>query len=155
MKLTKFTMLVISATLFFSCNLEKTNESSTSIMDTVKVESTPMVGNDVDEHGCKPSAGYTFSTLKNECIRVFESGIRMNAKTKGVDTTTSAFVVFKSETEKNEAEIFMPNSDKTIILKGEGDKPRSWVNSEYKLVETNNIYSLQNSKSELLYQSEK
>lgn len=154
MKLTKFTKLVISATLFFSCNLEKTNESSTFIMDTVKVESTPMVGNDADEHGCKASAGYTFSALKNDCIRVFESGIRMNAKGAGIDTTTSVFVVFKSEIETKEAELFIPNA-KSVILKGEGEKPTSWGNADYKLVLTDNVYSLQNAKSELQYQSEK
>ncbi|MDP5008796.1 MAG: hypothetical protein NWQ13_07395 [Glaciimonas sp.] len=37
----------------------------------------PMVGADVDAHGCKPSAGYTWSVLKKSCIRSFELPIKM------------------------------------------------------------------------------
>ena len=33
-----------------------------------------LVGNDVDEHGCKPSAGYSWCEAKQKCLRVWEEG---------------------------------------------------------------------------------
>ena len=33
------------------------------------------VGGELDAHGCLPAAGYTFSVVRNGCIRVFESGV--------------------------------------------------------------------------------
>ena len=34
--------------------------------------SAPMVGNDADAHGCRASAGETFSRLQQRCVRVFD-----------------------------------------------------------------------------------
>lgn len=33
---------------------------------------TPMVGNDTDVHGCKPSAGQSYSFLLKKCVQVFD-----------------------------------------------------------------------------------
>lgn len=48
------------------------------------------VGGDRDKHGCIGSAGYQWSEVQQDCIRVFEKGIRM----KAVDGSQSAFIVF-------------------------------------------------------------
>ncbi|MFA6106891.1 MAG: hypothetical protein WC745_04450 [Patescibacteria group bacterium] len=32
----------------------------------------PMVGNDRDEHGCIPSAGYSWCEAKKKCLRIWE-----------------------------------------------------------------------------------
>ena len=37
------------------------------------------VGGDRDKHGCIGSAGYQWSEVQQDCIRVFEKGIRMKA----------------------------------------------------------------------------
>lgn len=75
-----------------------------------------VVGNDKDAHGCIASAGYTFSSLKNECVRLFEVGVRMNPVDESVDQTTSAFVVFKNADDILQAELFIPNSATSTIL---------------------------------------
>ena len=38
-----------------------------------------IVGGDRDKHGCIGSAGYQWSEVQQDCIRVFEKGIRMTA----------------------------------------------------------------------------
>ena len=50
-----------------------------------KLPENPIVGGDSDEHGCKGSAGYSWSIVKNECIRLFESGIRLDPKAAALD----------------------------------------------------------------------
>ena len=50
-----------------------------------------IVGGDRDKHGCIGSAGYQWSEVQQDCIRVFEKGIRM----KAVDGSQSAFIVFR------------------------------------------------------------
>ena len=35
----------------------------------------PIAGGDRDVHGCRASAGYTWSALRGECIRIFEAGL--------------------------------------------------------------------------------
>lgn len=61
-----------------ACNTNTTTQHD----DSLKVEPAqtppPMVGNDADEHGCKASAGYRWSVLRNECIRIFEAGVRLD-----------------------------------------------------------------------------
>ena len=52
-----------------------------------------MVGGDRDKHGCIGSAGYQWSEVQQDCIRVFEKGIRM----KAVDGSQSAFIVFSPD----------------------------------------------------------
>ena len=37
------------------------------------------VGNDKDEHGCIASAGYTWSEVQKDCIRLWEKGVRMES----------------------------------------------------------------------------
>jgi len=32
----------------------------------------PLVGNDSDAHGCKPSAGYSWCEAKQKCLRIWE-----------------------------------------------------------------------------------
>ena len=77
------------------------------------------VGADKDENGCVSSAGYTWSILKNDCIRVFEIGYRLNPTQINADEAVmSAFVIFDEDKEKTE--LFLPNSDKSIILNLDG-----------------------------------
>lgn len=43
------------------------------------VEETPLTGNDVDDHGCKGSAGYMWCEHTKKCIRIFEDGCSINS----------------------------------------------------------------------------
>jgi hypothetical protein len=149
--------MVKSILLFsFSCVLclsACTQTPKNEVPKAQPVVETPMVGNDVDAHGCKPSAGYTWSVVKNECIQIFNAGIRLDAKAKGLDTTMSAFVVFKSETDESQAELYLP-SQKTSILLAKDKKNGSgkWTNATYVLTQWKGMYTLENKKKKVLYQ---
>jgi len=96
-----------------------------SLKDTVK---EVKVGADADSHGCKASAGYTWSELKKECIRVFE-GTKLSHYDDGKTYTTASYVIFDG----NKAELFLDTQKESIILerKSEGD---SWVNGDWQLI---------------------
>ena len=113
----------------------------------------PMVGGDSDEHGCKGSAGYTWSVVKNECIRIFESGIRLDPQAADLDKSTSAFVVFKSENDESQAELYLPSQKTSILLpKDKKDDRGKWHNADYILTQWKGMYTLENSKKKVLYQ---
>lgn len=110
--------------LSFSCAKKVSQENKTE----TKPEKV-MVGGDSDSHGCKASAGYTWSILKNKCIRIFEGTKLSHAEENGKTYTTAAYVVF----EGNKAELFLDTQKESIILerKSEGD---SWVNGDLQLI---------------------
>ena len=118
-----------------------------------KAAEKPIVGADSDAHGCKGSAGYSWSIVKNDCIRLFESGIRLDPKAKGLEKTLSAFVVFKSDESAGQAELFLPNAKKSILLaQNKKDGAGKWTNANYTLTQWKGMYSLENKKAVLLYQ---
>lgn len=110
--------------LSFSCAKKISQENKTE----TKSEKV-MVGGDVDSHGCKASAGYTWSIVKNKCIRIFEGTKLSHTEENGKTYTTAAYVVF----EGNKAELFLDAQKESIILerKSEGD---SWVNGDLQLI---------------------
>ncbi|MHC0445514.1 hypothetical protein ACWA1F_08885 [Flavobacterium sp. 3-218] len=119
-----FLFLMISSV--FSCAKKVSQE---------KVEATPkepqkeaVVGADSDAHGCKASAGYTWSELKKECIRIFE-GTKLSHYDDGKTYTTASYVIFDGD----KAELFLDTQKESIILerKSEGD---SWVNGDWQLI---------------------
>ena len=73
-----------------------------------------IVGGDRDKHGCIGSAGYTFSVLKKDCVRLFEQKIQLKeVDPKGSFTSNTAVIL--SENHKK-AEIFLPSSKSSTIL---------------------------------------
>ncbi len=116
-------------------------------------DSAPTVGGDTDEHGCKASAGYQWSVVKNECVRLFEAGIRLDPKAEGLDTTLSAFAVFKSFEEDAQAEIFIPGQSASILLDKTGtDDAGTWKNTAYTLSQYRGMYTLDDANGKTLYQ---
>jgi len=104
---------------------------------------TLMAGNDRDEYGCIGSAGYQWSVLRNECVRIFVQGIRLDPKVPELDSTLSAFVVFKNEDDETQAEIFMPDIQKSLILNQvEDDGAGTWVAGELTLKQWRGMYML-------------
>lgn len=76
--------LIVAAFLIAGC--EKAPEGPTPLA----------AGADVDAKGCKPSAGFTWSEMKQQCIRIWEEGVAFEP----VDTTDPdqwAFVVFSDD----------------------------------------------------------
>ena len=87
----------------------------------VKPEEKIVLGNDKDAKGCVTSAGYKWSLLRKECIRVFEEGYRLNAidSLKAENSAASAFVVFDKE--EKDAELYLPATEKSILLKKQSE----------------------------------
>jgi hypothetical protein len=114
----------------FSC-ANKVNPKE-DLKEVVKQETTPqIVGNDQDEHGCKASAGYTWSVLRKECIRVFEGTRLDHTEQDDKSYTTSAFVVF--EEQGNKAELFLDTQKESIILERKSES-QPWVKDDWQLI---------------------
>jgi hypothetical protein len=84
-------------------------------------ETKELVGNDVDAHGCRGSAGYMWSAMQKKCIRPFNLPIKMISV--GDDTNKrGAFAQFNADSTK--VELFASPWSKGVILErrevGEG-----------------------------------
>ena len=85
--------------VFYADKLKKTAASLQAYLDSfLNLES--IVGNDKDAHGCKGSAGYCWSELKQKCIRPFELPLKLLNKEK----TSETGVIFSEDSTK--AEVF-------------------------------------------------
>ena len=129
---------------------QSTDQATTGSIDTTQVR----VGGDLDEHGCKGSAGYTWSVVKNDCIRIFEAGVRLDAADSTLDQTFSAFVVFADDEKENEveAELFLPSESEHNVLKPLKDEGAgAWGNDTYTLRQWKGMYSLDKGEK-LIYQ---
>ncbi len=101
---------VASLGLLFACGTSKKTTNSEKIVVTeitTENEKSVIVGNDKDEHGCIGSAGYTWSSIKNDCIRVFELENQLISSDK---SSIAGFILSSDETS---AEVF---SDKGVFL---------------------------------------
>lgn len=87
-------------------------DKKTTLVFKVK-EADQKVGVANDAHGCNAAAGFTWSEVKKDCIRLFESGVRMNPA-NDPQATTSAFIVFSADSAQ--VEVFLPNVENHPIL---------------------------------------
>ncbi|WP_396149756.1 hypothetical protein [Flavobacterium sp.] len=98
-----------------------------TLMDTI-------TSADKDENGCLDGAGYFWSALNKECIKIYESAITLypQENQNNEDETKNAYIVF-AENGGNEVEVFLPNQVKSIILirPAEG---QPWQFDEWQLV---------------------
>ena len=130
------TLILASSAFLLSCNNKpaetKDKEKDPATVDTTKA---PIVGNDKDEHGCIGSAGYTWSELRKDCIRIFEVGTKLNPTDAIADKTTAAFVVFDSR--RSEAELYVPGQAGTSVIMEYGKKNSDmWFSEDWKLAKT-------------------
>lgn len=58
-------LIFLSLFIFSACSQNKNPEN-------IKIDDIKLVGNDLDAHGCKASAGYSWCKEKNKCLRVWE-----------------------------------------------------------------------------------
>ena len=81
------------------------------------MKSKQLVGADKDKHDCKGSAGYTWSVVKDSCIRIFEMGTRFisyESTTGKEDASNSVFVVLSND--KLKAEVFFGPKEKSVVM---------------------------------------
>lgn len=110
---------------------------------------TPVTGADADIHGCKASAGYTWSELKQSCIRIFEDGAQMKAVDASLDQTLVAYIVFN--TDSSQGELFIPGVSNGVLVTKIATQ--SWADSIYQLMMSDKHLVLK-SKAGTLYQSQ-
>lgn len=86
----------------------------------------PAVGADRDTHGCIASAGYTYSVVRAECIRVWEAGTEL-LPTLPADGPVLAAYVVQSENGQ-EAEVFMPGTKQGLLMsRDENSNVLAWA----------------------------
>ncbi|HAO08397.1 MAG TPA: hypothetical protein DCQ50_15760 [Chryseobacterium sp.] len=95
----------------------------------VFAQQTHIVGGDKDVHGCKASAGYTYSQIKNDCVRVFEQKIKLNEVSSDKSYTTSTAVIFSKNMKK--AEIFIPDGSANSIILDRQGKGKIWKSGKH------------------------
>lgn len=96
-----------------------------------------------DEHGCSRKDGFQWSVIRNECISTFEVGIHLQPVDSFMEKHLFAFVVFTSEEDDSQAELFIPKQEKSIVLTKIGeDKGSTWKQDNMTLKLSDGKYSL-------------
>ena len=91
--------LICAGALLTGCGNGGKKEAETS----ERKEKEAVVGSDKDEHGCIASAGYTWSEVQKDCIRLWEKGVRL-ASVENAENTL--FIVFSPDS--TQVELFFP-----------------------------------------------
>jgi len=118
-------LLIAVAFSLFCCGKKDEAKIPEAKTDTIQ---KPIVGADKDEHGCKTSAGYTWSQLSGECVRIFEKGTRLDPFENTDGAVMSAFVIFKND----EAEVFIQTQKPMILRRRAEGEP--FVNGKWQLI---------------------
>jgi hypothetical protein len=84
----------------------------TSCANNKNTSSAPKAGSDRDTHNCIASAGYTWSELKNDCVRSWEVGVQFDPSATRKDKTSIASVIFLND----KAEVFASELKTPVIL---------------------------------------
>lgn len=115
--------LVVIALFCSSCDFILKDNVKGKDADIVTTDGSTTIVGEEDNFGCTISAGYRWSKLKSECLRPFEEGFRLNPvnnidsfeEQNDIDNNgISCFVILSSDEKK--AEIFVPNTDESILL---------------------------------------
>lgn len=77
------------------------------------------VGGDRDVHGCIGSAGYTYSAIKDSCVRVWMEKIKLQGMTPETKGFIAALIFSK---DKKKAEVLMPKGAAMLTRKGKSNK---------------------------------
>ena len=99
------------------------------------------VGGDRDAHGCIGSAGYTYSILKNDCIRIFEQEIKLLGTNETIGVGSQTAVVFSND--KKKAEVFLIFTDTKILIRAGKKGNYIWKKGDLTLSMKNKKYTLQ------------
>lgn len=123
------TILSFTITLFslalFSCNSQKAGNNA---QQQTNPEAKTVLGGDKDDHGCKPSAGYQWSAIKQECIRPFELKDKLKDLT---DDTMAAFLLFSEN--KKQVEIFAKDFKTPLVISASENEVYISTDKVYKL----------------------
>lgn len=76
-----------------------------------------LVGNDRDEHNCIASAGYTWSEVRQACVRLWEEGFAL-FNVQEENPSLAAYGVMGNDFK--EIELFLPDQEGSVLLTREG-----------------------------------
>jgi hypothetical protein len=140
----KISIILLLSLSIISCKQKDSSELEEK-SNTSKLKDTTMVGADQDENGCLASAGYTWSKVNKECVKIF-TGIQLNPAKDlaNEEMVLCAYVLFNEN--GNEAEVFLPNEESIVLTKS---TKNSWSNANFELI-TKNGYALKKG-AEIIY----
>lgn len=124
----KLFFIIGTFAIVISC---RPKDTATAAEVNVTVKDSTIAGADQDEHGCLASAGFTWSKMYKDCVRMF-TGLQLNpvGASQTDDETLCAYVLFSED--KNKAEVFLPNEESLILTRSKEGQP--WIFQEYQLV---------------------
>lgn len=112
----KYSYLLVCVAVL-ACLACKTNHKAS-------VHPPVICGGDSDEHGCKASAGYTWSEIKQDCVRIWEVGSKLVCTHAGTNQEETLLVVFSNDS--TQLETFGTN--KQLWTRTEGTA--SWTSAD-------------------------
>lgn len=149
--LKKIIIILIVVTSLVSCKWTEQDGDENKNKDNELDAKDVVVGGDKDKNGCLGSAGYTWSKLNEECVRIF-TGIQLLPVDKSENPDDAVFATYILFNESgNKAELFLPNQDESVIVE-RAAKQKSWTNGEWELI-SNNGYQLKKA-GKLLYEGD-
>ncbi|MEG2479474.1 MAG: hypothetical protein RSA50_04315 [Mucinivorans sp.] len=112
-------------------------------------DSLLLVGADSDDHGCKRSAGYLWSEVRGDCVRLWEVGVALHPIV--VDSTATAtmasYAIFAIDSSR--VELFS-DSVHEILVK----KESLWSSNSRQLLSRDGIYIVFKDGAEVLRSQE-
>ena len=97
------------------------------------------VGNDADSHGCRASAGNTYSHILDHCIRSWEQKIKLSGIGAGNEGFIAAVIFSK---DKKKAEVFLKDYKEGTVLSRKGKTTKYVLASERLELTVSKGYSL-------------
>ena len=99
------------------------------------VQAPQLIGGNKDEHGCLTAAGYTWSELRGDSIRIFEDGVRVDDPS--LQPSLASYAVFAADSGR--VEVFRPSPFRNEILDRKGGV---WQGKTCKLYRTGDRWEL-------------
>lgn len=122
---------ILLASAFVAC------QNNAAKVGTEKTD-TSLLGNEKDSKGCLAAAGYSWSQLKDSCIRPWENSIALSVIDSAATFETAAYVIMDEATHR--AEIFLKEENQSILL--DSIAPLGYANAEYQLKQVDHCWSL-------------
>lgn len=139
--------IIPAIAILISCQGTTKKEVVKSEKDTLT--EVHQIGGEKDKHGCLTSAGYTWSEIRRDCIRLFEAGIRINPLNNSEEYVSSGFLIFDNDS--SSVELFLPSMTGSEILSRKNNIYES-SDQKYKLSQTDSTWTL-NKDNKMIYTS--
>lgn len=130
----KNSFLILIATMcFFSCKDTEPNNKDTENEKLSDTSDSIVAGSGTDEHGCLGHAGYTWSVLEEDCVRLFEIAFALQPVNNPDNESAIlvAYTIFSQDGTR--AEVFFPDEQESkVFIRMGDDKP--WIYEDWKLI---------------------